>query len=307
MPAVRLIVAITDTDWFNHLSAVPNLDEANFWAPGAANFRALQPGELVLFKLHAPYNFIVGGGIFTYANTIPVSLAWEAFGGKNGARSLEEMRKRIAKYRRSGRDDRSDFPIGCRILTDPFFLPREQWIAVPEDWSPNIVAFKTYSTDEAIGRRLWEAVQDPLSYGAPAVVREDHPRYGNPYQIKPRLGQGAFRVLVTDNYQRRCAVSGERTLPVLDAAHIIPYGEGGEHEASNGILLRRDIHSLFDLGYVTVTTDMRVEVSRRIKEEYENGREYYALHGRQIALPSDPAVRPRQTALEWHNEKRFQA
>jgi predicted restriction endonuclease len=69
-------------------------------------------------------------------------------------------------------------------------------------------------------------------------------RFGEPHLIRPRLGQGAFRVLVTDIYQRRCAVTQERTLPALEAAHIRPYGDGGEHEARNGLLLRRDIHSL---------------------------------------------------------------
>ena len=87
-------------------------------------------------------------------------------------------------------------------------------------------------------------------------------RFGDPQLIRPRLGQGAFRVLVTDMYDRRCVVSEERTLPALDAAHIRPYGEGGSHEASNGLLLRRDIHSLFDAGYVTVTPDLRFAVSR---------------------------------------------
>jgi len=304
--AVRLIVAVTDTDWYEHLRAIPNLGEANFWAPGGANFRALQPGELFLFKLHAPHNFIVGGGIFTYANTIPVSLAWEAFGEKNGAKSLQEMRERIAKYRRAGREDRSDFQIGCRILTDPFFLPRDQWIEVPQSWSSNIVTFKTYSTDEDEGRILWEAVQSPLAAQSPPVFREERARYGEPYQIQPRLGQGAFRILVTDTYERRCAITREKTLPVLDAAHIIPYGEGGTHDASNGILLRRDIHCLFDRGYVTVTPDLHFEVSKRIKEEFENGRDYYALHGRMMAEPTAPAYRPARSALEWHNEHRFQ-
>ena len=301
--AVRLVVAVTDTDWFNHLSAIPNLDEVNFWAPGAASFRALQPGELFLFKLHAPHNFIVGGGIFAYANTIPVSLAWEAFGGKNGANSLEEMRARIAKYRRAGRDDRSNFQIGCRILTDPFFLPREQWIEVPSSWAPNIVTFKTYSTDDEEGRRLWEAVQTPLAPRGLRAVQEEQARFGEPYQVQPRLGQGAFRVVVTDNYERRCAVTRERTLPLLDAAHIIPYSEGGTHEASNGILLRRDIHCLFDRGYVTVTPDLHFEVSSRIKEEFENGRDYYALHGRRIDVPDELSLQPKRAALEWHNER----
>ena len=94
-------------------------------------------------------------------------------------------------------------------------------------------------------------------------------------------------MLVTDIYRRRCAVTQERTLPALEAAHIRPYGDGGEHEARNGLLLRRDIHSLFDAGYVTVTPDLRFEVSRRIREEFENGKHYYALHGQQIEPPKD--------------------
>jgi putative restriction endonuclease len=303
---VRLVVAITDTDWFNHLCVVPDLDELNFWAPSAANFRALTPGELFLFKLHSPNDFIIGGGVFAYANTIPLSLAWEAFGVKNGASSLQEMRTRIAKYRPAGGDDRSDFQIGCRILTNPFFLPRDQWIPVPKSWSRNIVRFKTYSTDEAEGLALWQAVQSPLASKREGGVRENQARYGRPYEVQPRLGQGAFRVLVTDTYKRRCAVSGEKTLPALDAAHIIPYADGGHHEASNGILMRRDIHSLFDAGYVTITPDMHFEVSGKIREEYENGRDYYALHGRQIAAPEDPLLQPSKAALRWHCEERFQ-
>src|SRR5450631_3816190 len=114
---INLVVAVTDDDWFETLRSQPNLTEVNFWAPSAASFRALQPGEMFLFKLHAPRNVIVGGGIFAYANALPCSLAWDAFREANGARSAQEMRTRIAKYRRSDSSDRSDFAIGCRILT----------------------------------------------------------------------------------------------------------------------------------------------------------------------------------------------
>jgi hypothetical protein len=63
------------------------LDEVNFWQPGGrSQFRVLQPGELFLFKLHSPNNFIVGGGLFGHASIVPISLAREAFGDKNGAR-----------------------------------------------------------------------------------------------------------------------------------------------------------------------------------------------------------------------------
>lgn len=307
--AVRLIVAVTDGDWFEQLRQMPNLQEVNFWSPSNSTFRALQSGELFLFKLHSPNNFIVGGGVFAYANSMPCSLAWEAFGEANGARSLPEMRSRIAKYRRVNPDEREDFVIGCRVLTQPFFFDRDRWLAIPEDFALTTVTFKGYSTDEQEGRRLWEAAQNsiaetiqPISRGLNDVVQA---RYGEPVLIRPRLGQGAFRILVTDNYRRRCAVSGERTLPALDAAHIRPFADGGAHEVSNGILLRRDIHSLFDLGYVTITPEMKFEVSKRIREEYENGRHYYAMHGTDIQLPEDLNRRPSRFALTWHNENRF--
>ena len=67
---------------------------------------------------------------------------------------------------------------------------------------------------------------------------------------------------------------------------------GGGHEAKNGLLLRRDVHSLFDSGYVTVPPENRFEVSRRIREEFDNGRHYYELHGRSISLPTDESARP---------------
>lgn len=302
---INLVIAVTDGDWFEMLRRQPNLSEVNFWAPSAARFRALQPGELFLFKLHAPRNMIVGGGIFAYANTLPCSLAWEAFGEANGARSAQEMRARIARYRKTEPADRSDFEIGCRILTQPFFFEEADWLPVPESWARNIVSFKTYNTDEHGGLALWEAVTDRFRGALMTGAAEPAARYGEPQLIRPRLGQGAFRVLVTDVYQRRCAITQERTLPALEAAHIRPYGDGGEHEARNGLLLRRDIHSLFDAGYVTVTPDLKFEVSRRIKEEFDNGRHYYALHGKEIVPPTDRRQRPDREALTWHNERCF--
>ena len=302
---VKLVVAVTDSDWFDHLRALPHLTEVNFWSPSDRTFRALSPGELFLFKLHAPRNFIVGGGWFAHATILSCSLAWEAFGEENGAATLREMRTRIARYTKRSAEDREDFQIGCRILTQPFFLREYGWIPIGELWSRQVVSFKTYSTDEPDGMELWDKVQEAISASQSPGFAEPVSRYGEPMLVRPRLGQGAFRVLVTDSYHRMCAVTRERTLPALEAAHIRPFAEGGEHEAPNGVLLRRDIHSLFDAGYVTITPDLRFEVSRRIKEEFENGRQYYELHGRSISLPDDQRSRPDRRALEWHNEKLY--
>ena len=128
-------------------------------------------------------------------------------------------------------------------------------------------------------------------------------RYGLPFLTRGRLGQGAFRVLVTDAYQRRCAVTGEKTLPVLEAAHIKPYAEEGPHRTNNGILLRSDLHRLFDLGYVTVTPDSRLLVSRRLKHEWQNGKAYYAHHGQELQIqPEQAADRPAPEFLRWRQD-----
>lgn len=128
--AIKIYVGVTDFDWFEFLSA-RNVDEVNFWQPGGrSQFRALQPGELFLFKLHSQNNFIVGGGLFGHASIVPISLAWDAFGEKNGAASLNEMRARVARYRREPLDFRTDYAIGCRILEQPFFWPRDFWLPI---------------------------------------------------------------------------------------------------------------------------------------------------------------------------------
>jgi putative restriction endonuclease len=302
---ISLFVAITDRHWFDLLS-VERPDEVNFWQPsGARNFRAVSVGELFLFKLHAPDDYIVGGGVFSHASNVPLSLAWEAFGLKNGVSSLAEMRRRIARYRRDDAllDSRTDPPVGCRILTQPFFWPREQWLPVPQSFARNIVTGKRYGTDDAEGRYLWDAVADRV--GLATAPSSPGARYGTPQTVRPRLGQGAFRLTVTDAYERRCAVSGEKTLPILDAAHIRSYGEGGEHDPANGLLLRTDIHRLFDLGYVTVSDDHRFEVSHRLKTDFDNGVHYYALHGTPVRQPQQGYASPAKDALTWHRENRY--
>lgn len=201
--------------------------------------------------------------------------------------------------------------VGCNVLAQPFFFPEKAWIPAPPDWAPNIVQGKTYDTEQQVGRELWAAVEQvagALGLWQPDEMKDEPQRETPRYLVKGRLGQGAFRVLVTDAYQRRCAVTGERTLPVLEAAHIKPYASQGPNLTQNGLLLRSDLHKLFDIGYLTVTPEYRVEVSARIKEEYQNGREYYAHHGqRLLILPEAMEEQPSKEFLEWHNQSVFVA
>lgn len=123
---------------------------------------------------------------------------------------------------------------------------------------------------------------------------------------KVRVGQGAFRVMVTHAYARKCAISGERTLPVLEAAHIQPYSTSGFNHTNNGLLLHSDLHKLFDNGYITITDKYIIEISKRIKLEFENGRDYYKYHGETLmSLPGNISDMPNKEFLRWHNENVF--
>lgn len=302
---MQAYVGITDRDWFDFLRSRPHLDEVNFWQPsGSHQFKALKPGELFLFKLHSPMNFIVGGGFFAHSNIFPINLAWASFEEKNGARNLPEMRARVAKYKHQPQSPMTNYDIGCIILEQPFFLDQKDWIPVP-DWHPSIVQGKGYDLTTEPGLSIWTRLHMPTPNRNGYELQEERARFGQPVTILPRLGQGSFRLMVTDTYERRCAITNERTLPVLQAAHIKPYSEGGQHAVSNGILLRSDIHTLFDEGYVTITPSMEFEVSRKIKEEFENGKDYYRLHGSKIRLPANSIYHPDPKFLEWHNTTKF--
>lgn len=299
---MRFWVGITDQDWFEHLRARAP-DEVNFWQPSAGRRAVrLEAGAPFLFKLHAPRNYVVGGGFFVRYSALPARLAWEAFGEKNGVEDYAELRRRIKRYRTA--PSVGDPVIGCNILNAPFFLEEKDWIPIPETWAPNTQQGRTFDTAHNDGLRLWNAVRSHLVGSTKAAPQEvNATRFGAEYLTRARLGQGAFRVLVTGAYERRCAITGERTLPVLEAAHIKPYSEAGPHLVSNGLLLRSDLHILFDNGYLTVTDDYRVEVSNRIKEEFDNGREYYQYRGKQLMkLPDRLDEQPATDLLRWHNE-----
>jgi putative restriction endonuclease len=311
---MKYYLGVTDNNWYSYLKGIIP-EDVNFWQPGGnVNFKALAFGAPFLFKLKYPYNAIGGVGFFSTHSFLPISIAWEVFGNRNGCNSYIEFQRMILNYR----SDKTNInpQIGCIVLTNPIFFDEKDWIPVPESWSKSIVQGKSYNTDDLEGQQLWNKVELLLNnYMANQVgVKESElllqesssPQYGPSVLTKVRIGQGAFRVMVTEAYTRRCAITGEKTLPVLESAHIKSYAEAGPHLTSNGILLRSDIHKLFDNGYVTITKDLRIEVSSRIREEFSNGKEYYQYHGKQLLiLPDNLKDRPNSQFVEWHNENVF--
>ncbi len=313
---MKFYLGVTDNSWFKYLRGI-NPEDVNFWQPGGnTTFKVLTPYEPFLFKMKSPYNAIGGVGFFSSHTYLSISMAWATFGPRNGCATFDEFRRLILNYRTD--KDNLNPQIGCIVLTDPVFFREEDWIDVPADWSRSIVQGKSYSIESATGQAVWSKIQLTLQRyrlatelfveNAEQLVTDiDMPRYGKPMLMKPRIGQGAFRVNVTDAYLRKCSISGEKTLPVLEAAHIKSYHKAGPNLTQNGLLLRSDLHKLFDDGYITVTPDYKVEVSRRIREEFENGREYYQYHGKKLKiLPDRESDRPHIQYLDWHNTNEFE-
>lgn len=297
-----MYVGVTDENWYEHIKR-SNLNEVNFWRPGSQHFKALNRNELFLFKLHYPNNYIVGGGFFVSYSYLPTYLAWDAFGEGNGTSSLKELNSSIEAYRRKNNMLENNPCIGCIILTDVFYFDRSQWIPTPEDFGKYTVQGKKYPLDTDAGKKLYDMVQERLDTNLLSDINDPSFSYS---KTKHRLGQGAFRILVTDNYQRRCAITGEKTLPVLEAAHIKPVANNGPYTASNGLLLKSDFHTLFDDGYITIDPDYRVDVSKRLHEDYGNGKDYYKYHGQKLLiLPERMDNRPSKEYLEWHNNNVF--
>jgi putative restriction endonuclease len=293
------------------LSASPELSEVNFWRPGGRTFAALAHGEPFFFRLKSPVNKIGGFGLFARYAALPVWRAWEVFELANGVRDESEFVERLERLARRPVNQTS--VIGCIAITDCTFFTPDAFVDVPATFSPQNLSGSLIDLEQSEGRRLWaacleRAVATTPSTSPVAVWLEEaasRQRYGRPQVVFPRLGQGSFRLAVLDVYGS-CAVTGEHSLPALEAAHIRPFGQGGTHDLPNGLPLRRDLHRLFDLGYVSVKPDGEFIVSPRLRSEFANGHTYYALAGQRLRQPKAADAAPDPELLAWHSETVFQ-
>jgi hypothetical protein len=99
-------------------------------------FSAIQPGELLVFRLKSPRNKIGGFGVFSNHSPLPIQIAWDSFGRANGVPSFEKLRNAIAEYRNDAVGPMTN--IGCTILVEPVFLPPDLWFDLPSSWSQSI-------------------------------------------------------------------------------------------------------------------------------------------------------------------------
>lgn len=307
-------IALTDKAWFDFLAGHSGgvADEVNFWSPMSVQpLKKMNPGEPVFFRLKQPISAIAGYAFFAHFRALDLDTAWDLFTWKNGDPSKLSFLQRIGNYRKLDLLDprTARLPLGCTILRAAVFWPEEKWIPWGADkgWATNIVRGKT----EEDATRITLLAQ-LIGSDAPDefAVEEFQPLDADEREIAlaaqvTREGQGAFRTRLLDAYDGRCCVTGEHTEPVLDAAHIQPYLGPRSNHLQNGLLLTKEFHALFDRGYVTITPDLHVRVSPRLRSDWQNGHRYYPYDGKQLLQIPDGAKRPNPAVLAWHNERRF--
>ena len=311
---VKAYVGVTDGDWYRFLASRAELTEVNFWRPaGGRGFHVLSVGEPFFFKTHYPHNRVVGGGFYSGFAQLPLSEAWELFGAANGVDSLAHMRHRVGQYRRAPIEVDENPTIGCLFVRDVTFFPADSPADPPPDFASNIVQGKGYDLAQPQAARYFQVLLDRLlGSSSPGLdlAQPWHragPVYGDPRLVPQRLGQQSFQAVVLQAYQRRCAITGAKIRPVLQAAHIRPLPAGGEHRLDNGLLLRSDVHTLYDRGYLGVDTQHRLLVSPRLRTEFGNGEQYYARAGELIAVPQRRVDAPNREFLQWHLDEVFKA
>ncbi|MEX2502438.1 MAG: HNH endonuclease [Trueperaceae bacterium] len=147
-------------------------------------------------------------------------------------------------------------------------------------------------------QELRASVLHAAKSSAPEVVAPLLARERTFTEILRRRGQVAFRDQLLSAYDARCAMTCYDAPEALEAAHIVPYADDGLSTAKNGLLLRADLHTLFDVGLVGVhPSELTIGLHASLA-----GTRYEPLHDARISLPRNPALRPDGDFLESHAE-----
>jgi putative restriction endonuclease len=295
-------ISPTDIEWFKFLRTEGLNSEINFWTPTPWNVSRLASGDKLYFLLKSPIRKIGGYGQFVEYKNMSVNDAWNKYGYKNGCTSKQELIDRLDKYKASNSSDGrsvTDSEIGCIVLTNAVYYDDDKFLDLDNysiDFSRFIVKIKYYNEN------------DPLEIETESMVKEFELLPTSLEKIKKsrlvteRKGQGNFRAIITTAYSNKCCITNETTPELLEAAHIQPYFDENSNHVKNGLLLRVDLHKLYDNGLLYIDESFKIHISPEVKSEY-----YQKLNGTTIRLPENNNLHPSKEALkskkfEFRNE-----
>ena len=232
----------------------------------------------------------------------PIMQSWYAKSDSSPTSHIPQIDRRLQE-----RTSRNSTTVGSEPRREPFLFDKTsdaKWYLTQDGWK--------YVIDEIIpklGSEIEEKYglseklsQDPTLPDLFAFNESDES--GLNYHlvsriIKQRRGQPDFRRKLLSAYGGVCSVTGSNATEALEAAHITPVAQRGSMAISNGILMRADVHTLFDLGLLTINPDtMRVELSESLRDT-----DYAYLHDKKITLPKLELNSPSSSELSNHYSK----
>jgi len=173
--------------------------------------------------------------------------------------------------------------------------PKSQLSMRPLNWSAFSDAVAQRGGGSAVERVLGRALgRDDEAEGVP-LVTQGHTQA----VVRVRRGQRAFRRMLLDRYHEICALTGEAPDRVLEAGHLYSYAKLGEHHEHGGLLLRRDVHRLFDDGGLAIDpTALTIDVAPELSAYPQ----YASLHGQHLHVKvKDPQVE--WLEKHWHEHR----
>lgn len=139
-----------------------------------------------------------------------------------------------------------------------------------------------------------EGQEEAFSHSPPIDSEHDARVYAM-RAVHLRRGQPLFRARLLDAYNSRCAISGCTAVEVLEAAHVLPYRGEHTHRVDNGLLLRADLHTLFDCQLLWITSAHTVALAPSLLAT-----DYAELQGKLLTLPTSKADHPNPAHLDEH-------
>lgn len=289
------VYAETTRAWFDELSRL-RLNRVAFWQPTPAQPGQIGLGERWYFKeLGAPQ--ILGYGEFAGWERLSITDLFERYDAACGYRTVDEL---LSALRIVNPSAGAQTEIGNIILENftPFGEPISLQTLGLQDLS---VRFAYLSDADPIASYI--GGQRPNAPVTEFSLRNEDQARRAAASRKVRIGQDDFRERLILRYGPICAFTGLQLVQTLQAAHIQPYVDEKSNHIRNGLLLRADMHRLFDLGLMTLTIDLRIRVSNRIINLDADVRD---LHGTQAKLDATGGILPSTAAIEFHAREIFE-
>lgn len=265
-----------------------------FWTPTPWNLRKLKQGEKFYFLLKAPIRQIGGFAEYVEYKNLTADQAWNEYGIRNGRTTKELFLDSIKSYLdknskkfRGTNITPENHIIGCIILKNCIFFDDEGFLNT-EDYGlkfpTQIVKIKYInSVDPFFSNNNDKKIFTPIN----------DKKIKNYVLTDTRIGQGLFSGMIKKAYNNQCCVSGEKIPELLNAAHIQSYINADSHHVQNGLLMRVDIHALYDAGLISIDENYDILVSEQL-----NLTDYYKYKSKKITLPVNRSDFPSKDALK---------